>query len=224
MRSLLEEHGLVVTDLDPVLGWLPSAGDPSGLGQADEAEFYAMAEAFGVTTLNAAQPLGPARDREELVAGFAALCDRAAERGLHVTLEFLPWSDVPDVATAWQIVETAGRPNGGLCFDTWHWFRGNRALEPLQRVPGERIRALQINDAPETSSDDLVTETIDDRRLPGEGDIPLAAVLKELRAVGCTAPLGVEVFSSALRELPALEVGRRCGRAARALPDRTGHD
>ena len=67
----------------------------------------------------------------EIVANhFAALCDRAARHGLLVAFEFLPWSDVPDVAAAWRLIRLADRKNGGLLIDTWHYFRG--AADPVE--------------------------------------------------------------------------------------------
>jgi sugar phosphate isomerase/epimerase len=218
MISILDDHGLVVSDLDPMLGWLPSprAAQPV-VAQASEEEFFAIAEALGVGSVNAAQPLGASCHRDLLVESFAGLCDRAGERGLGITLEFLPWSDVPDLAAAWEIVDRAGRPNGGVCFDTWHWFRGTRDLEPLRAVPGDRVNAVQINDAPEEVAGDLIAETIESRLLPGAGAIPLREVVTALREIGCQTPCGVEVFSKELRALSPTEVGRRCGQAARAL-------
>ena len=218
MARILDDRGLVVSDLDPLLGWLPSPrGSQPVVAQASEEEFYTIAEALGVGTVNAVQPLGASCSQDLLVESFAGLCDRAAERGLGITLEFLPWSDVPDVATAWEIVDRAGRPNGGLCFDTWHWFRGTRDLEALRALPGARVRAVQINDAPEQATGDLITETIESRLLPGAGAIPLREVVSALREIGCRAPLGVEVFSKELRGLAPSEVGRCCGEAARAV-------
>ena len=62
-----------------------------------------------------------------------------------------------------------------------------------------------------------MTETLEARLLPGEGAIPLVRWLRILERSGCRAPIGVEVFSRALDALPPVEVGRRCGVAARAL-------
>ena len=50
---------------------------------------------------------------------FAALCDRAGP-DLTVALEFMPYSGMPDLATAWRVPQEAGRPNGGLIIDAWH--------------------------------------------------------------------------------------------------------
>ena len=37
-----------------------------------------------------------------ITEAFAALCDRAGD-DLTVALEFMPYSGVPDLATAWQV-------------------------------------------------------------------------------------------------------------------------
>jgi sugar phosphate isomerase/epimerase len=76
---------------------------------------------------------------------------------------------------------------------------------------------VQLNDAPAQPGADLVAETLAARLVPGEGEIPLVRWLRILDAIGSRAPLGVEVFSEKLDALPPLEVGRRCGEAARAL-------
>jgi sugar phosphate isomerase/epimerase len=102
-------------------------------------------------------------------------------------------------------------------FDTWHTFRGPTDEAQLEKIPGARIGSVQINDAPAQRGDNLIAETMSARLLPGEGAIPLVRWLGWLDEIGCTAPIGVEVFSSALDALPPLEVGRRCGAAARAV-------
>src|SRR5689334_17347078 len=48
------------------------------------------------------------------VEGFAALCEQAGAHGVAVTLEFLPWTGIPDLAAAWRIVEGAGHPAGAI--------------------------------------------------------------------------------------------------------------
>ncbi len=53
LRARLDDAGLVVADLDPLLTWLPDDPVPDGL--ADEGTFYAIAEALGARSINAAQ-------------------------------------------------------------------------------------------------------------------------------------------------------------------------
>ena len=96
-----------------------------------------MADAFGSHVVNVGD-IGMPEDlaaMDDVIEGFAGLCDRAAEHGLLVALEFLPWSGIPDVATAWRIVDAAGRANGGLLVDTWHHLRGVADDDALRARP-----------------------------------------------------------------------------------------
>jgi sugar phosphate isomerase/epimerase len=217
VRRMIADHGLAVADLDPLLRWLPGEEIPAGVDAASEAEFYAIAEGVGARSLNVVQGFGARIDLDRAAEALAGVCDRAREHGLLVTLEYLPWSGIPDAATALAIVERSGRANATLMLDTWHSFRGPTDEAQLRKLPGARVGSVQINDAPAEPAGDLVSETLEARLLPGEGAIPLARWLRILDRSGCTAPIGVEVFSKALDALPPLEVGRRCGAAARAV-------
>jgi sugar phosphate isomerase/epimerase len=212
---LIADHGLAVADLDALLVWLPGEATPPGL--PTEAEFYAIADGLGGRSLNVAQGFGAGIDVDRAAEALAGVCDRAREHGLLVTLEYLPWSGIPDAATALAIVDRCGRANATLMFDTWHTFRGPTDDTQLEKIPGARIGSVQINDAPAEPGENLVAETMSARLLPGEGSIPVARWLRWLGAIGSTAPIGVEVFSKALDALPPVEVGRRCGAAARAV-------
>ena len=217
VRALIQDHGLLVADLDPLLRWLPGEVIPPGVPAATEEQFYAIAEAVGARSLNVAQGFGVALDRDRAAEALAGVCDRAREHGLLVTLEYLPWSGIPDAATALAIVERTGCANATLMLDTWHTFRGPTDEAQLRAIPGARIGSVQINDAPAEPAGDLVAETLNARLLPGEGAIPLVRWLRILDRSGSRAPLGVEVFSRTLDALPPVEVGRRCGEAVRLL-------
>ena len=56
-----------------------------------------------------------------------------------------------------------------------------------------------------------------DRQLPGAGRAPVRGLLAELRAQGCTAPFGVEVYSDDLHALGAEEAARRAAIALRSV-------
>jgi len=217
VKRMILDHGLEVADLDPLLRWLPGETIPPGVPAATEAEFYAIAEAVGARSLNVAQGFGARVDLDRAAEALAGVCDRAREHGLLVTLEYLPWSGIPDARTALVVVERSGRANATLMIDTWHSFRGPTDDAQLAALPGARVGSVQLNDAPAEPAADLVAETLSARLLPGAGAIPLARWLRILARIGSHAPLGVEVFSAALDALPPLEVGRRCGEAARAV-------
>jgi sugar phosphate isomerase/epimerase len=222
LRRALRDNGLAVAELDPLLSWLPAEGrGGAGLsaeGRAfaahGEEDFYAIADALGGARAINAVLADPPADLDHVSDAFAALCDRAARHELAVTLEFLPWTPIGDAATAARIVERAGRWNGGVMLDAWHHARSGAAHAA---IPAARVAAIQLSDAPARAEPDLVDETLHRRLLPGEGAADLAGLVRHLRAGGCTAPIGVEVFSDALAALPVTEAARRAAAATRRV-------
>jgi sugar phosphate isomerase/epimerase len=221
--AMIADRGLSVAELDPAWWWTPGAEafsipdelDPVEVFRYDEAELFRIADLVGARSLNAADVLGGRWGVDEGAAAFAALCDRAAEHGLLVHLEWLAWSRVPDLATAWEIVRSADRPNGGLNVDMWHCARTGTTSAELLGLPGDRVLAIQLDDGPARAEDDLVEATLHHRMLPGGGDFDLVGYLSALRTIGAVAPVGIEVFSDALHALGPRDAARRAADATR---------
>lgn len=223
--ALLDDHGLVVAELDPVWWWTPGAEafsippelDPIDVFRFGESELFGIGEALGARSLNAADVIGGDWSVADAAASFAALCDRAAEHGLLVHLEWLAWSRIPDLATALEVVTLADRPNGGLNVDMWHCARTGTGADDLLAVPGERVLALQVDDGPVEPEENLIEATLHERLLPGEGAFDLLGYLGSLRAIGARAPVGVEVFSDELHASGPADAAARAAQATRAL-------
>jgi sugar phosphate isomerase/epimerase len=223
--ALLGYHGLAVAELDPVWWWTPGAAaftiapehDPIDVFRFREPDLFRIADLLGARSLNAADVIGGDWGVAEAAECFAALCDRAAEHGLLVHLEWLAWSRIPDLTTALEVVTLADRPNGGLNVDTWHCARTGTSAEDLLAVPGERVMAIQVDDGPAQAEENLIEATLHSRLVPGEGAFNLRGYLGALRSIGAAAPIGVEVFSDDLHALGPTEAARRAADATRAL-------
>jgi sugar phosphate isomerase/epimerase len=221
IRAMLEGHGLAVAELDPLLSWVEGSGvraggDGAAFAGYSEEDFLRAADTFGARSINAVLFANEPVPHEQLVAGFAGVCDRAKQHGLLVHLEFMPFSQLRDIDSALSIVEAAGCDNGGLMFDVWHHFRGGGSDSTLRRA-APRVTATQLDDAPSQAEANLVVETLHRRLLPGDGDAGVAGLIRLLDEGGCTAPLGVEVFQDSLVGLPAAEVAKRLFEATRAV-------
>jgi sugar phosphate isomerase/epimerase len=229
MVALLDEHHVRIDEVEVLFGFHAPTGPANlpgrpGLVYADpetERAAFHLADVFGVRRAQAVgtlddRPLGP-----EVPAAFGALCDRAAGHGLDVALEFVPYSSIKDIRTAVAIVEEAGRPNGGLCIDTWHFFRGDSDLEALAAVPPERIQMVQVNDGPAVPDDpDRMADAVHGRRCPGDGDFDLMAFVAALDRPGVSPAISVEVYADALHRRPSAESARLAHDATIALLDR----
>jgi len=227
LRAQLADHGLAVAELDPAWWWTPGDVDVAALVAIDnmevfrygEAEMFAIADALGARSINAADVLGGRWGVDDAAEAFAGLCDRAGEHGLLVHLEFLPWSRIADLTTAWEVVRRAERPNGGVALDSWHWFRSGTPSDvaTVRTIPGNKVLAIQLDDAPAELEPNLMSATLHERLLPGDGAIDLTTLLGALREIGSTAPIGVEVFSDTLHALGPFDAAQRAADAARAV-------
>jgi len=193
--------GLRLT-VDPVMNWYPDSAPPSSrfAGVAADAALQICAD-VGADSLSAIATQTSDVPLADLAEPFARLCDAAAEFGAEVHLEFIPFTIVRDLALAWDIVRTADRANGGLVFDTWHFFRGAPDFDLLATIPGERVLQVQLDDAAAVPEGPLREET-QRRLLPGDGAFDLPRVIRALASIGGLRRVGPEVISPVLAALP----------------------
>jgi sugar phosphate isomerase/epimerase len=188
LRDLLDEHSLRLREIEVI----PRLGVDAG---EREATAWRMADEFGCRYVQVIGPGGD--DLAEAARTFGAVCDRAADHGLVVGLEFLPFTDIVSVDDARRIVEAAGRANGGICVDIWHHERGARDLAAIARVPGELITGIQLSDGTIAAQDpDYYTDCLANRVAPGDGEFDFAGFVAAIAATGTTAPWSLEVCSA----------------------------
>ena len=108
--------------------------------------------------------------------------------------------------SGWEICRLAGRHNGGLLVDTWHYFHSGADAATLRKVPADQIVAIQFDDADKISTD-MLYDTLR-RRVPGEGIFDLIGFIRLLDEIGVQAPVSVEIISPELQELPIEEAAR----------------
>jgi len=201
LRGLLDEHGITVTDVESVDDWRPATGG-AGFPSTGRAEAVEVAVALGARTLTTAHAVGGELALDRDAGAFAALCDDAAEHGLQVALEFVPFTAVPDLRTALELLRRADRPNAGLVIDLWHLARSGDAPAALADVPPELISTVQLADGPREPLPDLIEDAVRARRLPGAGELPIADGIETLRRIGVRAPIGPEVYVEAWSTRP----------------------
>ena len=217
LRSVLDHYGMPLVEIEALRGWSATGADRATYLQTERSVF-AMSDTLGPG--HHVQVIGPYTGTlDDAAEAFAGVCDRAAEPGLAAAIEFLPeMSNIPDAATAMQIVTRAGRANGGICLDCWHHFRGANDDDMLRAIPAERIFTVQFDDGPRQRVDpDYYTDCTRYRDVPGEGEFDLAGFLGLLDELGVCLPLSVEVISTDLLQRPAAEVAGRLAGATRAV-------
>jgi sugar phosphate isomerase/epimerase len=207
------------TDLSVWALHLNAIGDPEALGariaaveaatvwatadrDAATSEAYQLVELtaeHGAGTITAATMAPGIPDLNRARDNLAILVDAAVEVGVNVCVEFLPWSGIPTLAVAWELVEPLGR-SAGILLDTWHWQRqpGGPNQTLLATIPGERIGYVQVCDAAAQPSADSLTEAMSARLLPGDGVIDFAGLFASLEDIGANLFVATEIFNAAL--------------------------
>lgn len=230
MRSIAADNGVRITRLDPLVRWTriwrPTNMSDKYIERISDApdEFFDIAEHLGCQymSLNATFPRD-SMGMDELVDSYAAICRRAADRGMQCDLEFIPLWGVGDLETAWKIVGGSAAPNGGIVFDTWHFVRGGSKLNTLREIPGGVIHSVQLNDGTLQLPKDTTLEEDCFRRLfPGEGEFPLTEILRVLADIGGLRQLGAEVFNPILEKMSAEAVAERAARSVATVLARAG--
>lgn len=157
-----------------------------------------------------------------IVPGVRALCDLAADRGLKVSFEYMPFTGVATTASIVQLLEAVDRDNLGIVLDTWHWFRqpGGPDVAALRSIPPERIHIFQLNDAPARPPEDIMLECVSARLLPGTGAIDILELLRVVDDMGAAPVVVSEVFSHELSGRGPAESARRQYGALSAVLDR----
>jgi sugar phosphate isomerase/epimerase len=223
VQELIKDNGLFVSDIDPLFNWLPSSpaipGDDliTRCTRTSAEEIFQVAHALGSDLVNAPLGMATPESEQEIIDCFGLLCDKAAKENLRVCLEFMPFNQVSNLATAARIVEKAGCENGGIMLDCWHLHRSGGTPGDILSVPGEKFFAMQIDDALPNPMEDILDETLNHRRLPGEGCIDLPGILRNLQSQGAQLVYDVEVFQDSLRHLPTNERARLMFESTRSV-------
>jgi sugar phosphate isomerase/epimerase len=194
LAGLLARHGVRVQEVEAAFDWLTPIDDVPPVFRPDYTaeELLDIGAALGARTIGAVH-FGSRRPVEAAAEAFAALCDRAAARGMDVALEYVAVATIADLKTAWEVVSAADRPNGGLLVDIWHHRRTASADGLLTSIPAERILSVQLSDGPREPVGSVL-EDLQHRRFPGEGDFGVPAFVRRLVDHGVSCPFGVETF------------------------------
>lgn len=126
-----------------------------------------------------------------VVDRLGAFCDLAASLGLKVTSEFCPLTaGNPSLARARWLFDQVGRDNFGIGVDMLHVVRSGATADDLAALDPRYFGVVQICDAFGTQTSSDYIRDVHNREVPGQGDLPLHALLN---AVPEALPIEAEV-------------------------------
>ena len=137
------------------------------------------------------------------------LCDLAKDRDLGVDIEFVTWTETPDLHRAAQIVETAARDDTGILVDTLHFARSRCSVHELATLPRRWFRYAQICDAPAEkpgTDEALIFAARNERLFLGEGGPDIRPILA---ALPDDLPYSIEIPRAAMTQEVGVETVAR---------------
>ena len=208
VRRLLERldaTGIEVLDVETL--WIRPETDVRSLRPMLD-----VAQRLGARSL---LTMGVDTNATRMAETFAALCDEAREFDMSVGIEFSAYTEVPNLAAADRLVAAAGRANGKILIDALHFARSGGVPNDLNHIDPQRLAYCQLADARgprPTNPLALRDEARGGRYLPGQGELPLADLL---RALPPGLPLSVEAPCAAHAGLSVAERAMLAGDAVR---------
>jgi sugar phosphate isomerase/epimerase len=137
--------------------------------------------------------LGWERAAELFAERMAPVVDRAGGLGVALAVEnTLPVRcDISFVHTVRDAAALAERTGIGLCVDLYCCWQERGLAETLRGVL-DRVRLLQVSDFR------VGTQTFPNRWVPGDGDLPMAALLQDVLVAGYRGIVDVELLGPAI--------------------------
>jgi sugar phosphate isomerase/epimerase len=121
-------------------------------------------------------------DEARMTANLARLAEAAEAHRLRLALELMPYTAVNSLAKAYRMVAACQATNLGLLIDALHLARAGGTPAEVAALPREYIAYLQLCDAPAELPPELTLrqESLSARLYPGEGQLPLFALMNSL--------------------------------------------
>jgi sugar phosphate isomerase/epimerase len=115
------------------------------------------------------------------------------EFGINPALVFVKFFPLKTFGQAAGVALDANHPKAMIIPDTFHMHISDGGFEALNFIKGELIAIFQFADAPATP--DTASLGDEHRVYPGDGILPLPAILKSLKATGFKGCVSLELYN-----------------------------
>jgi sugar phosphate isomerase/epimerase len=201
MRRILEDHGIRHVELEFLTDWFLD-GERKKQSDATRKMLMEAAEALGARHIKVGDFFKEPCPMPRLAEAFAELCGEAAERGTRILFELMPFAMIDTLEGALEMVRGAGAANGGIMLDTWHAVKLGIPYEQLARIPSQFLLGVELNDGTCAAPWGLHEDTINHRRLCGEGEFDVKGFIAAVERAGYRGPYGIEVLNAEMRAWP----------------------
>jgi sugar phosphate isomerase/epimerase len=208
IKRILADNGMKHIELEFLGDWFLT-GEKKKQSDIVKNDLLTAADVLGARHIKVGDFFHTDTPMPQVIESFAALCEDAAALGTKVVYELMPFAMIDTLQDTLTMLKGAGAKNGGVIFDLWHVVKLGIPYEEVARFPMEYFFGVEINDGTFTAPWDLVEDTVNHRRLCGEGEFDVPGFLDHVRKAGYRGPVGIEVLNKELRTRPLDELATR---------------
>jgi sugar phosphate isomerase/epimerase len=216
MRRVLDDSGITYVELEFLTDWWFRDGERYAACEQRKRLLLDAADTLHAHHIKVGDFLNTPCPMPQLIDSFASLCEQAAARDTAILFELMPFANVNTLAAALELVGGTDAGNGGLIIDLWHMVKMGIAYDDIARIPARYLGGIEINDGTFKAPWDLHTDTINHRRLCGEGEFDVRGFVATMLAAGYQGPWGIEVLNAQMRKWPLQRMAERAATTTRA--------
>ncbi|MGZ8510771.1 MAG: sugar phosphate isomerase/epimerase family protein [Chitinophagaceae bacterium] len=210
LAKFISSKNITVENLISFTGWMVDDDAKRKAALAELEEEMKLIAALGCRRI-AAPPAGVDKNKpldfEKAGARYREILALGRKYKVMPQLEFWGASGtLYNFSQALAIAAAANDRDARILPDIYHMFRGGSGFDGLQLVNGKVIEIIHINDYP--ASKPVNEQTDSDRVYPGDGAAPVKQVLRDLKAMGGTKVLSLELFNKTYWAQDAMLVAR----------------
>ena len=208
IKRILDDNGMKHIELEFLGDWFLT-GERKMKSDLVKNDLLAAADVLGARHIKIGDFFHTDTPMPRVIESFAAVCEDAAAHGTRIVYELMPFAMIDTLRDTMTMLKGAAAKNGGIIFDLWHVVKLGIPYEEVARFPMEYFFGVEINDGTFTAPWDLVEDTVNHRRLCGEGEFDVPGFLDHVWKAGYRGPVGIEVLNKELRTRPLGELATR---------------
>lgn len=208
MKRILDDNGMKHIELEFLGDWFLT-GERKKKSDLVKKDLLEATDVLGARHIKVSDFYHTDTPMPQVIDSFAALCQDAAAHGTKIIYELMPFAMIDTLQGALTMLKGAGAKNGGIIFDLWHLTKMGVPHGEISSFPLEYFFAVELNDGTFKAPWSLHEDTINHRRLCGEGEFDIAGFLDHVRKAGYRGPFGIEVLNQELRKRPLDELATR---------------
>ena len=208
MKRIFDDNGIEHIELEFLTDWFLD-GDRKIKSDIQARKLLNAAEVLGARHVKVGDFRQEKTPMPRLIEGFAGLCRQAAEHGTRIGFELMPFAMIDTLKESLTMIEGAGAKNGGIVLDLWHIVKLGIPYAEVGSIPLEHLVSVELNDGTFDAPWSLHEDTVNHRRLCGEGEFDVKGFIDCVLGTGYQGPWGIEVLSEELRKRPLDELTSR---------------